>query len=105
MGTYAIIKKEFKFLENEYGFEISMKQKRGSYYYINYINKVVNIKVLYDELSKEPLTIFVYDVDSLGFDAVEYKNEFEQKNINPRDIIRCAAMWLKRAIADNTIII
>ena len=38
-------------------------------------------------------------------DDVEYKNEFEQRSGSPREKIRCAAEWLKTAIADKTIMI
>lgn len=61
--------------------------------------------VLYDEQVESPLSIRVYDEDSFSFDAVEYKNEFAQDSGAPREKIRCAAEWLKTAIADKLIIV
>ena len=105
MGRYSTLKKEFEFLANIYGFRIYLKQKHGSYYYIIWTNSNKDIMVIYDEQVEIPLTIRVYDADSFGFDAMEYKKEFAQKNGTPQEKIRCAAEWLKGAIADKTIII
>lgn len=105
MGRYAMIKKEFKFLTKVYGFKICLKQKHGAYYYIEWINQNISIKVLYDECVDEPITIYIYDADLPGTicDAVEYKNEFAQSSGTPRKKICCAAEWLKNAIADGII--
>lgn len=105
MGRYSTLKKEFEFLANIYGFRISLKQEHGAYYYIIWTNSNKNIMVLYDEQVEIPVTIRVYDADSFGFDAIEYKKEFAQKNGTPKEKIRCAAEWLKGAIADKTVII
>ena len=105
MGRYATLKKEFKFLAKTYGFEISLKQKHGAYYYIVWTNPNKNIMVLYDEQVEDPLSIRIYDSDSFSFDAVEYRNEFTQKNGTPREKIRRAAEWLNNAIADKRIIV
>lgn len=104
MGRYSTLKKEFRFLANIYGFRIYLKQKHGAYYYIIWTNQKINIMVLYDEQVEIPITIRVYDADSFGFDAMEYKDEFEQRSGTPREKIRRAAEWLKGAIADKTII-
>lgn len=105
MGRYAMIKKEFEFLTRVYGFKIRLKQKHGAYYYIVWTNQNISIMVLYDERVDEPVTIRIYDAYSLGtvYDAVEYKNEFSQSSRKPREKIRCAAEWLKNAIADGII--
>lgn len=103
MGRYAMLKKEFKFLAKVYGFKICMKQKSGSYYFIEWTNPNKNIMVLYDEQDEVPLTIRIYDADSLGFDAAEYKNEFTQTG-KPRENIRSAAEWLRSAIEDNDLL-
>lgn len=105
MGRYETLKKEFEFLAKIYGFKISLKQKHGAYYFIVWTNLNKNIMVLYDEQTEVPLSIRIYDFDSLGFDAEEYKNEFAQKNGSPRDKIRRAAEWLKTAIADKIIMV
>ena len=105
MGRYATLKKEFEFLAKIYGFEICLKQKHGAYYYIVWTNSNKNIMVLYDEQVEEPLSIRIYDSDSFSFDAVEYKNEFEQRSGSPREKIRRAAEWLKNAIADKSIVV
>ena len=107
MGIYTMLKKEFKFLTSVYGFAISLKQKYGAYCFIEWTNQNISIMVLYDKCVEEPVTIRIYDADSLGavFDAVEYRNEFAQKSGAPREIIRCAAEWLKNAIADKIVIV
>lgn len=105
MGRYAALKKEFEFLVKEYGFKIRLKQKRGAYYFIIWTNPNKNIMVLYDEQVEKPIRIRVYDADSLGFDAIEYTNEFDQTSKSPREKIRRAAEWLSTAIADGRIIV
>lgn len=103
MRRYAMLKKEFGFLKRIYGFEICLKQKHGAYYYIVWTNSIINIMVLYDEQVDVPLSIRIYDSDSFSFDAVEYKSEFAQRVGAPLEKIRCAAKWLKNAIADGII--
>ncbi len=49
MGRYAILKKEFSFLEVEYGFEVNMRQEHGGYCFITWTNGKRNILVLYDD--------------------------------------------------------
>ena len=107
MGKYAVLKKEFEFLARDYGFEINMTQKHGAYYYIVWANPNKNIMVLYDEQVEDPITIRIFDADSLGtvYDAVEYKNEFEQRSGSPQEKIRRAAEWLSNAIANKRIIV
>lgn len=107
MGRYATLKREFEFLAKTYGFEISLKQKHGAYYYIVWANPDKNIMVLYDEQVEDPITIRIFDADSLGtvYDAVEYKNEFEQRSGSPQEKIRRAAEWLSNAIANKRIIV
>ena len=105
MGRYATLKKEFEFLAKKYGFAIRFKQKHGAYYYIVWANPNKNIMVLYDEQVEAPISIRVYESDSFSFDAVEYKNEFEQSSGSPREKIRRAAEWLSNAIANKHIIV
>ena len=105
MGRYSTLKKEFEFLANMYGFEICLKQKHGAYYYVVWTNSNKNIMVIYDEQIVPPLSIRIYDSDSFGFDAVEYKNEFAQNIGTPREKIHRASEWLKNAIADKNIIV
>lgn len=38
MRKYLVIKREFSFLESEYGFREYMKQERGSYYFSSFTN-------------------------------------------------------------------
>lgn len=105
MGRYAQLKREFAFLAKTHGFSIRLKQKHGAYYYITWTNSNKNIMVLYDEQVEDSLSIRVYDADSLGFDAVEYKNEFNQGSCKPLEKIRRASAWLKAAIADKQIVV
>lgn len=105
MGRYATLKKEFGFLAKTYGFEISLKQKHGAYYYIVWTNPNKNIMVLYNEQVEVPISIRVYDSDSFSFDAIEYKNEFDQRSGSPREKIRRAAKWLNNAIVDKHIMV
>ena len=105
MGRYATLKREFEFLAKTYGFEVDMKQKYGAYYYIIWKNPNKKIMVLYDDREKVPIRIRVFDADSFSFDAIEYKNEFDQKSGSPRERIHRAAEWLSNAIADQKIII
>ena len=104
MSTYSRIKKEFSFLEKMYEFKIALKQRYGAYYFIEWRNAVKNIMVLDDEQVAEHLTIRVYDADSLGVDAEEYKDEFDQKG-KPRYVIQGTAEWLKKEIEDKRIIV
>ena len=107
MGRYATLKKEFEFLARIYGFKICLKQKHGAYYFIEWTNQKISIMVLYDERVEDPITIRVYDADSLGtvYDAVEYKDEFEQKSGSSREKIHRAAEWLRNAIVDKRIVV
>ena len=105
MGRYATLKREFSFLAKQYGFEMGIKQKHGAYYYIEWTNQKISIMVLYDEREKEPISIRVFDADSFSFDAIEYKNEFEQRSGSPREKIHRAAEWLSNAIVDKRIIV
>lgn len=105
MGRYAALKKEFEFLAKTYGFRIRLKQKHGAYYFIEWTNPNKNIMVLYDEQVEKPIRIRVYDADSLGFDAIEYIDEFDQSSKSPREKIRRAAEWLYNAIVDGRIIV
>jgi hypothetical protein len=104
MGKYAVLKKEFEFLARDYGFEINMTQKHGAYYFIIWANPNKKIMVIYDEqVNEKPISIRVYDADSFSFDAIEYKDEFDQSCGTPREKIRRAAVWLGSAIADRSI--
>lgn len=104
MGKYAVLKKEFEFLARDYGFEINMTQKHGAYYFIIWANPNKKIMVIYDEqVNEKPISIRVYDADSFSFDAIEYKDEFDQSCGTPREKIHRAAVWLGSAIADRSI--
>lgn len=112
MGKYFVLKKEFAFLESEYGFKIYMKQKHGAYYYLTWTNNSKDIMVLYDDRIKEgtesPVWIRIYDANSLGTsydDVNEFKNEFAIPSGSPKERIRSAASWLKKAILNGIVII
>lgn len=108
MGIYSIIKKEFKFLTNEYGFQKCDSQKRGTYFYIDFTNSNVNIKILYNLCNKErPVSIFIYDANSLGtiYDVDEHTEEFVVKNGTPQERLHCSSEWLNSAIADGKIVV
>lgn len=91
-------------MEKIYGFKIYFKQKYGTYYYIIWTNLYKNIMVIYDEQVEIPLTIRIYDANSFGFDAIEFKKEFAQKNGTPQEKIHCAAEWLRGAVENKNII-
>ena len=99
------MKKEFAFLKTAYDFKIIMQQKHGSYYFITWTNMRKDIMVLYDLMVETPITIRVYDADSFGIDADEYGCEFVQSEGSPREKIRSAADWLKKAITAQYIAI
>lgn len=112
MGRYSIIKKEFAFLESEYGFKKYMKQKHGAYYYIAWTNEKKDIMVLYDDRIDEkiesPVWIRIHDADSLGTaydDVDEFRDEFAIQSGTPRERIHCASEWLKIAIANKVVTI
>ncbi len=112
MGRYSIIKKEFSFLESQYGFKQFMKQKHGAYYYSAWTNEKKDVMVLYDdridEREESPVWIRIYDADSFGTaydDVDEYRKEFAMISAKPRERIRRAAEWLKAAIADKRVIV
>jgi hypothetical protein len=68
-------------LRDEYGFKVDMEQRGGPCYFVEWTNFSINIKALHDCCDKKlPITIRVYDADSVGFDAVEYREEFDQSS-------------------------
>ena len=110
MRKYTIIKKEFSFLESEYGFKKYMKQKSGSYYYIGWTNEIKNINVFYDETidkkTNSPIWIKIYSTYCYGpyhDDTIEFRNEFFIPSASPKERIHCAAEWLKNAIENKTV--
>ena len=111
MGRYSIIKKEFSFLESEYGFQKQMKQRSGSYYFVVWTNARRNIMVLYDDQTNErlesPVYIRVYNADCFGtaYDDVEvYRKELQLPlGSSPRARIHYAAEWLKKAIQNKVV--
>ncbi len=107
MHIYKILMKEFQFLKRVYGFHISDKQTRGSYYYITFTNFNIEIKVLYDLQEEDPLTILIYDADSLGtiYDVIKYKKEICCCQKSPNDKIHYASQWLYNAISNRKIIV
>lgn len=112
MGKYSKIKKEFSFLESEYGFKENMRQKHGSYYYSSWTNLKKDIMILYDDTTDEkvesPIWIRMFDTDSLGlYDDVvdEFRNEFYLKSGKSKERIHYAAEWLKKAIEDKKVLI
>lgn len=100
-----MIKNEFDFLAELYGFEIYFVQKSGSYCFVAWTNAKIKIKVLYDATDKNPVSILTYDAESLGtiYDITEYKDEFITDARKSREKIHCAAEWLKKSIADKVI--
>ena len=105
MGRYAILKKEFSFLEVEYGFEANMRQEHGGYYFITWTNGKRNILVLYDDQTdvrkESPVWIRIYDTYCFGtaYDDVDvYREELNIAHGSPKERIRYAANWLREAI-------
>ena len=112
MCRYATLKKEFEFLAKTYGFQIRLKQKHGAYYYIVWTSPNKNIMVLYDDRIDEriesPVWIRIYDANSLGTaydDVDEFRSEFTIQDGSPKERIRCAAKWLRKAIENKTVLI
>ena len=105
MGIYSIIKREFAFLEKQYGFTIDLQQKHGSYYFIVWKNERIAIKPLYDLVDKPHMRILTYDADSLGtaYDVTEYWEEFALGSGTPHERIHLAAEWLAKAIIEGRI--
>lgn len=110
MKEYHFIKKEFSFLESQYGFHKDMKQRSGSYCYLAWINDVKKVMVLYDctvDTSVESAVwIRIYDADSLGTaydDVDEFRNEFAISSKSTKEKIHAAAEWLKNAIENGTV--
>lgn len=94
MRTDAIIRKEFDFLEKLYGFKVFIKHY-GPCYYIIWANAKKRIMVIYDYQVEAPVTIRVYYSDSLGFEAIEYHDEFALNGGNEQERIHYAAEWLR----------
>ena len=95
------IQREFGFLVKLYEFELFSKHY-GPDYSVIWTNPNKHISVEYDCLMGA-VTIRVYAADSFGFDAEVYRNEFALGGGTEREKIRCAAQWLKAAMADKTI--
>ena len=98
MRTDAIIRKEFRYLEKLYGFKVFTKHY-GPCYYIIWDNSKKKIMVMYDYQVEDPVTIRIYDSDSLGFDAIEYHDEISINIGNERERIHYAAEWLRTKIS------
>lgn len=109
MRKYPVIKREFSFLESEYGFREYMKQERGSYYFSSFTNGKKDIMILYDDAAhsqvENPVWIRVFDADSLGTyaDGEEFRSEFFIPSGSPQERIHCAALWLRKAIKNKTV--
>ncbi len=114
IGRYALLRKEFAFLQLNYGFQVFSEQKQETkhtpYYFICYTNETKNIMIVYDdrinEKKENPVTIRIYDADCLGtaYDDVDvFKNEFFIPSGRPKERIQYAAKWLKEAIEGKTI--
>lgn len=110
MGEYSIIKREFAFLESEYGFRKSSKQKYGAYNYLKWTNDRKEITVFYDHTSERienSVWIEIYDIYAPGtiVDCDEYCSEFTIQSGSSQERIHCAADWLRKAIENKTILI
>lgn len=110
MGEYSIIKREFAFLESEYGFKKSLKQKYGAYHFLTWTNDRKKIRVFYDhtiERMENPVWIQIYDLYTPGtiVDCDKYSSEFAIQSGSPKERIRCAAKWLREAIENKTVLI
>ena len=82
-----------------------MEQRGVSCYLVEWTNFSINIKTLYDCCDKkQPIAIRVYDADSVGFDAVEYREEFDQSSKKLQEQLHCAAEWVKQAIKNKMIV-
>lgn len=107
MREYRIIREEFEFLTDLYDFKIYFVQKHGSYCFVAWTNSKISIKVIYDATDTAPVSILTYDACSLGtiYDTTKYKDEFTTTAKKSRERIHCAAMWLKNAIKEETVLI
>lgn len=102
---YMGLKKYFSFLQDEYGFTIHDRKTSGSYYYFDWTNGVINIKVLFDFREASPLTIITYPSFTLGtwYDSTRYSDELVCGCKRDRDKVKFAAMWLREAIQTELI--
>lgn len=109
MNKYSLIKKEFAFLESEYGFKKYRRQKYGSYHFLGWTNGIVDITVLYDDTAdvsvQSPVWITIFYAESLvsAYTADEIRDEFAIQSGTPKERIRCAAKWLREAIENKTV--
>ena len=111
VGKSAIIKKEFAFLESEYGFKIYTKQCEGVRLYRAWTNEKKNIIVSYDEDTGEeegPIRIEIYDTyvplgSSYDEGDVVFSEEIQLPLGSAKTRICHAAKWLKTSIENKTI--
>ena len=91
---YLILKKYFKFLIDDYGFNISFKQKMG-YIQLSYINSQIRVTLL----GQENIHILISDANSLGTyaDITEYCEEFKTTGSYHKKA-KIASQWLKEKI-------
>lgn len=94
---YFAIYKYFKFLLNEFGFDITLKQRYG-YTQIHYLNADFRVVVL----ALGDIHIFISDADSLGtcYDAIEYCDEFKTNGSYVKKA-KLAAEWLKNKLKSS----
>ena len=92
---YFILKKYFNFLIKDYGFYIAFKIRLG-HIQICYKNSQIRILIL----GQDNIRIFISDVNSLGFDADEYCEEFKI-NGNYREKAKLASQWLKEKVKED----
>jgi hypothetical protein len=92
--VYSILKKNFQFLIDEFGFEIVYKQKLG-FIQITYMNSDIRVTILGDEY----IRVLISDADSLGtcYDVTEYSDEFKIDGSYSEKAV-AAAQWLKNKL-------
>ena len=91
--TYFILKKYFKFLIDDYGFNISFKQRMG-FVQITYTNKKIDICIL----GEETIRILISEAESYWYeDFTEYRDEFKTSG-NYCKKAKAASQWLKEKL-------
>lgn len=105
MSVFREIKKEFKFLVEQYGFKICYTQPHGSYYYVAWSLSELEIWVYYDYVEAPPVCIVLHGRNSIDmvYDGVMFREELRCEAKKEKEKLAYAASWLKKAITEGVI--
>lgn len=107
MGIIWEIKKEFKFLVEQYGFKKYTTGSGGPHYCVAWVLSDLRIWVYYDYVETPPVCIVLHGRNSLNmvYDGTMFREELKCDAKKEKEKLAYAANWLKNAIAEGTIII